>query len=200
MIKNIIFDMGQVLIHFNVADISQKAGVPDAELTLFIQEVFHSVEWVQLDRGILSFEDAVSSIKRRLPAELHGSLEKIIFSWWEWYLMPMEGMEELIGEFKAKGYGIYLLSNATEKCRGYFDKIPGSQYFDGKIISAEWKLLKPEHEIYETLFQEYHLKPEECLFVDDLNINIEAALKAGMSGVLFRGNADRLRQELGSIL
>ena len=78
----------------------------------------------------------------------------------------------------------------------YFVRFPGSRYFDGRIVSADWRLLKPQHEIYETLFREYGLRPGECFFVDDLNINIEGALCAGMDGTVFDGDMARLRREL----
>ena len=108
----------------------------------------------------------------------------------------MEGMAALLEELKGLGYGLYLLSNATVRQPEYFPDIPGSQFFDGAVISAHWKVLKPEREIYEILFREYGLDPSECFFVDDLNINVEGALCAGMDGYVFDGDMGRLRQAL----
>ena len=77
----------------------------------------------------------------------------------------------------------------------FFPRIPGSECFDGRVVSAFHKLLKPQPELYQILLREYKLKGEECFFVDDLNINVEAAMLAGMSGTVFRG-ADSLRHAL----
>ena len=78
----------------------------------------------------------------------------------------------------------------------YFDRIPGSECFDGRIVSADWKLLKPQPEIYETLLREFRLKPEECFFIDDLSVNVEGARRAGLDGAVFFGDIPRLRREL----
>ena len=107
-----------------------------------------------------------------------------------------EGMAELIRELKGLGYGIYLLSNAKADLPLYFDRIPGSECFDGRIVSADWKLLKPQPEIYETLLREFRLKPEECFFIDDLSVNVEGARRAGLDGAVFFGDIPRLRREL----
>ena len=108
----------------------------------------------------------------------------------------MPGIAELIAELDGLGYGIYLLSNATSRLHEYFHRIPGSAYFRGKIVSADVKLLKPEHEIYEKLFETFALRPEECYFIDDNPSNIEAAGCLGMAGSVFFADVNRLRGEL----
>ncbi len=196
MIRNIVFDMGQVLIHFIPVEISRKAGVPEEALETFVEELFESPEWARLDRGSITQEEAYAVVCARLPEERWESARKILYSWWEWALWPMEGMAELMAELKERGYRLYALSNATLSFHGYCGKIPGIELFDGKIISADWKLLKPQHEIYETLYREYGLQPEESFFIDDNPLNIEGAWETGMRGVVFRGDVDRLRREL----
>lgn len=195
MIRNIVFDMGNVLIHWRPDLFVERAGVPEEDRPLLLREVFASVEWVQLDRGTLSWEEAAAAMCRRLPERLHAAARELTQKWWENHLLPVEGMAQLVREIKSLGYGVYLLSNAKSDLPEYFDRIPGSECFDGRIVSADWKLLKPQPELYRVLFQEYGLKAEECFFVDDLNINIEAAILVGMSGAVFRG-ADELRREL----
>ena len=198
MIRNIILDMGNVLIHWCPERFVERYGLSEEDRALVLQEVFTSVEWIQLDRGIISFEEGIGAMCRRLPERLHTAARELTLDWWRDCLFPVEGMGELVRELKGLGYGIYLLSNATVRLPEYFDRIPGSQFFDGKIVSAEWKLLKPQHEIYETLFREYSLKPEECFFIDDLHINIEGALCVGMAGAIFYDDMVRLRRELNS--
>jgi len=196
MIKNIIFDMGQVLIHWRPFMFVEHFGLTEEEKGLLTKEVFTNMEWPQLDRGTIADEEAVRSINKRLPERLHPVVEEIITGWWKRPLVPMEGMEDVIRELKEKGYGIYLLSNAAICLRKYFHRIPGSQYFDGHIVSSEHKLLKPQHEIYETLFARYGLVPEECFFIDDSPYNIEGAYMCGMPGTVFHGNVEELRNNL----
>ena len=195
MIRNIILDMGNVLIHWYPERFVERYGLSEEDRALVLQEVFTSVEWIQLDRGIISFEEGIGAMCRRLPERLHTAARELTLDWWRDCLFPVEGMGELVRELKGLGYGIYLLSNAKADLPLYFDRIPGSECFDGRIVSADWKLLKPQPEIYELLLRQFGLKAEECFFADDLFINVEAALLVGMSGTIFRG-AKELRRAL----
>ena len=189
MIRNIIFDMGNVLIHWDPPRFMERMGLPEEDRALLLTEVFGSVEWIQTDRGTLSFEDGLKEMCAHLPERLHRAARELTLDWWKDNLLPVEGMAELVRELKGLGYNIYLLSNAKLDLHQYFDRIPGSECFDGMIVSADWKLLKPQPELYHVLLREYGLKAEECFFTDDLNINIEAAVLVGMSGTVFRGVA-----------
>ena len=195
MIRNIILDMGNVLIHWCPERFVERYGLSEEDRALVLQEVFTSVEWIQLDRGIISFEEGIGALCRRLPERLHTAARELTLDWWRDCLFPVEGMGELVRELKGLGYGIYLLSNASVDLPRFFNRIPGSECFDGRIVSADWKLLKPQPEIYELLLRQFGLKAEECFFADDLFINVEAALLVGMSGTIFRG-AKELRRAL----
>ena len=197
MIRNLVFDMGNVLIHYIPQVFMDRLGVPAEDQPLLAREVFGSVEWIRMDRGTLGQEEAVAAMEARLPRRLWEYARRLVLGWWlDGPLMPVEGMAALLEELKGLGYGLYLLSNATVRQPEYFPGIPGSQFFDGAVISTHWKVLKPEREIYEILFREYGLEPSECFFVDDLNINVEGALCAGMDGYIFDGDVGRLRQAL----
>lgn len=196
MIRNVVFDMGQVLIRWYPGLHTARYALPEEEEALLIRELFQSVEWVQLDRGTISEQEAVKAVCARLPQKLHGIVEELVTGWWQEPLTPVEGMAELLRELKDLGYGQYLLSNAGTSFRCFFQRIPGMECFDGLLISAEEKLLKPQHEIYEALFQRFGLNPLECFFVDDSPANVEGALSCGMAGVIFRGDTAQLRYDL----
>lgn len=198
MIRNIVFDMGQVLIHWNPHLLLTPYHLTGEEETTLIRELFQNVEWVRLDRGTITEEDAIQSVCRRLPEALHSCVREVVTGWYNRTLEPMEGMAALLKELKDKGLGIYLLSNANLKLRSYFPRIPGSAYFDGLLVSAEERLLKPQHEIFETLLSRFGLKGEECFFVDDSPANVEGAMEAGLQGTVFYGDPARLRRELVS--
>lgn len=196
MIRQVVFDMGNVLVHYRPRRLVQLVGAAEEDQPLLLREVFGSVEWVRLDRGCMESEEAIAAMSARLPRRLHPAARTLVEGWWKLELAPVEGMEALVGEVKALGLGVYLLSNATVHLPEYFDQIPGSQYFDGRVVSADWKLLKPQPEIYRTLLREYGLRPEECFFVDDLNVNVEGACHVGMTGAVFDGDMARLRRAL----
>lgn len=195
-IDTIVFDMGQVLIHWAPDVLLKNYDLTPEEKNTLKLELFGNVEWVQLDHGTITWDEAVDRICRRLPEKLHVPVEQSVKNWWNRTLVPMEGMEDLVKELKEAGYSIYLLSNAGITLRDYFPRIPGSQYFDGLLVSAEEKLLKPQHEIYYRLYERFGLDPETCFFIDDSPANIEGALCTGMRGIVFRGDVNRLRREL----
>lgn len=195
-IDTIVFDMGQVLIHWQPLALIAHMDLTEKQKELLLTELFQSVEWVQSDHGTIALEQIVTQVCRRLPEDLHPAVEELVLGWWRRPLVPMEGMAELIRELKEKGYNIYLLSNASVDLRKYFHRIPGSEYFDGLMVSAEERLLKPQHEIYHTLYSRFRLEPGRCLFIDDSPANIEGALCTGMEGIIFRGDTARLRREL----
>ena len=195
MIRNVIFDMGGVLIVWDPARIISRLGLPEEDGRLLRREVFDTVEWVSLDRGTLSELAALERFRSRLPARLHAAAERCVY-WWKEDFWPVAGMDALIRELKERGYGIYLLSNATRALHSYFPRLPGADCFHGKFVSADWELLKPQHEIYERFFAVFSLNPAECFFTDDAPANIEGARRAGMEGAVFYGDCARLRREL----
>ncbi len=196
MIKNIIFDMGQVLIRWSPQLVTRRFSLPEEDNALLISEVFGGVEWTAMDRGRMTAEESLELICRRLPERLHSAARSVVLEWWKAELVPMEGMAELIAELKGMEYNIYLLSNASSALNSYFHRLPGAEHFSGRIVSADVKLLKPQHEIYELLYSRFSLKPEECIFIDDSPANIDGAQCTGMDGVVFRGDVRRLRREL----
>ena len=196
VIRNIVFDMGQVLIWWTPALMTAHIPLGDEDRALLIREVFGNVEWVRLDRGTLTGEEAAEKICARLPERLHVHAHFLVKEWWSLELKPVAGMAAVVRDLKEAGYGIYLLSNANIQLRENFHRIPGAEYFDGLLVSSEEKMIKPHREIYGRLFERFSLVPEECFFIDDAPANIEGALMAGMPGAVFCGDTARLRREL----
>ena len=142
MIRNIVFDMGQVLLRFDPAYFIERAGAADEDKDLLLREVYKSLEWARMDRGSLTEAEAAESMCRRLPERLHETVHALVDKW-DRPILPVEGMEELIEELKQKGYGIYLLSNASYRQHEYWPRVPASRFFDGTLVSADVKLVKP---------------------------------------------------------
>lgn len=196
MIRNIVFDMGNVLIEWDPDRIVARQNLHGEDAKRLRREVFDCVEWVSMDRGTMSQDEGLARILRRLPPELHGAAERCVRDWWKDELRHIEGMETLIREISALGYPIYLLSNATSFLHDYFHRLPAANCFSGMLVSADWGLLKPQHEIFETFFDRFSLRPEECFFIDDSPVNIDGAAVAGMAGTVFFRDMARLRRDL----
>ncbi len=196
MIKHVIFDMGGVLVDFNPLRSVKKLFTDKEDIDLLHQEIFWGPDWVELDRGTLTVEQAVDRACKRLPARFHISIRHLFNNWAD-EMLPIDEMLPLVREIKNSGYGIYLLSNAPLNFYTYRNRIPAFTYFDGFIVSAEHLTLKPEAEIYKVLFNTFNLNPAECFFIDDMPENIEGAAALGMKGHCFdHGNVAVLRKAL----
>ena len=195
MIKNILFDMGNVLIRFDRKAFLDRLDISEEDKQLLLREVFLSVEWVQMDRGTLCEETAEPLMCQRLPEHLHSAVHSLV-SLWDDPMLPIAGMAELVEELKDNGYGIYLLSNASVRQHEYWPKIPGWQSFDGKIISADEKVMKPHPDYYLRALDRFKLIPGECVFIDDVPANIEGAMYCGIPGIVFHGDVQLLRKQL----
>lgn len=187
--------MGGVLVVFDPDLFLKRYEINEDEKQLLKNEVFGSVEWVMLDRGTITYKDAFGRIKKRLPEQLHEVAWDLMVRW-DQPLILMPGMEELIEDLNRSGYGIYLLSNASIRQPEYWKRIPASRFFTDVMISCNYKLLKPDPEIFHTAYAKFGIKPEESLFIDDNPGNVESAVFTGMDGFIFRGETDDLRRWL----
>ncbi len=189
MIKNIIFDLGNVLISFRPSEFLDKKNYPENIKITILSDIFRSKEWFMLDNGEITTSEAIDSIA------LKSSLKKEeivhIFNLRTEVMFPLDLNVRLLPELKKQGFRLYYLSNFPVdtfeeiKTGYYFFK-----YFDGGIISAEVKFSKPDKQIYEILINRYSLVSAECLFVDDLAINVDAAEILGMKGLVTKGSTD----------
>ena len=182
MIKNIIFDLGNVLIKYSPESFLEK-NVKKERQEKFIATVFKSKEWLELDRGTLSYEDAIEKFAE-IITEDRENIEKLFKNNIMDCLAPIEENIEILKKLKKKGYNLFVLSNfhrpafeQVQKEWEFFDE------FDGGVISCYCHLLKPNQRIYELLLARYGLIPEETLFIDDTKINVEKAEKIGMEGI-----------------
>lgn len=195
MIRNILFDMGNVLLRFDRQAFLDRLEVSEQDKQLLMQEVFLSEDWVSMDWGTLREETAEPIMCQRLPQHLHDAVHQLV-SCWDQPILPVAGMKELVQELKEAGYGIYLLSNASLRQRAYWPRVPGSEFFDGTLISAEEGVIKPLPEIYRLCLDRFGLKAEECFFIDDVKANIDGATFCGIAGAVFQEDVPLLRRQL----
>lgn len=195
MIRNIVFDMGNVMIYFHKSLFLDQAGAEGEDRTLLERVVFDSLEWARLDRGSLLEDEAERIMCARLPERLHDKVHYFVYDW-DKPLRPVRDMAPLVRELKEKGYGIYLLSNAASRQHVYWPDIPGSECFDGTLISADEQLTKPEREIYELFLERFGLKADECVFIDDNTVNAEGAYRCGLHPIVFHDDVGELRARL----
>jgi putative hydrolase of the HAD superfamily len=194
MIKNIVFDLGNVLLDFDPENYLEELGYSGETKAKLMQEIFKTEEWLQLDRGTISQKKAVEKWQQRNP-ELAEAITEVMAEWEKILTLKNDSLE-ILKSTAEKDYNLYILSNFQKKAFDYvISEYDFFNYFDGRVISADIHLIKPEAEIYEHLLDKFNLKAEETLFIDDSKANIEAALKKGIRVIHFK-DADSLSEEL----
>ncbi len=184
MIKNIIFDVGRVLVTFDPVQYVNSLGFDEETARAVVGAIFLNPLWIETDRGVISVEEFEDAFVGNAPEyevqirEVYRNIGGVI------ELMPhtMPWVKAL----KERGYRLYVLSNYGEylfqESKHKLDFMP---YMDGAVISYQVQMIKPDREIYEHILDKYGLAPEECVFIDDRLENVEAAKAIGMSGIQF---------------
>ena len=197
--KNIVVDMGKVLVEYEADRVCRQFMTVEAEIKEVSTFVFVSPEWLMLDMGVISEEEALKRMQSRLGTEHEKKMAELCLKHWhEYNMFPKEGMKELVEELKEKGFGLYICSNASLRLLScYKEVIPAIDCFDGVLFSAEVKCMKPQREMYEHLFERFGLNPADCFFIDDMQLNIDGAKACGMDGYCFAdGDVKKLRKTL----
>lgn len=198
MVKNLIFDLGNVLISFKPSEYFDKNNYPETIKTTILSDIFGSQEWLMLDKGEITTPEAIDSIAKK--SSLNKKEIDHIFNLRTDLMFPLDQNVRLLPELKKRGFRLYYLSNFP---LDIFDEIKDGyyffKYFDGGLISAEVKSSKPDDPIYRTLLEKYSLIPGECLFVDDLEINVKTAEAIGMK-VLFTHGSLEISKEIEKAL
>lgn len=192
MLKNVIFDFGGVVCTF-----SQDAILDDfctGEAHARLKPVLFR-NWQALDEGTADYEEYVAETLKLLDGE-DKQIAQRFFREWHRSMRPIPGIWALVGELKARGYGVFLLSNASTWFAGHLDDYPILRLFDGRLISAPEKMAKPEERIYRLALERFGLNAAETLFVDDRAENTEAAERVGIAGYVFDGDAEKLRERI----
>lgn len=205
MIKNIVFDVGNVLIKFEPDKMLAAYGLSQQEISAALEKVFFSDEWRECDRGIGWHDEILPPLLETLTPRCAAAVRDICFPRdFELRHMPqVEGMARLLAGLKEQGYRLYILSNFSFGFHTFAPHVKAFEYCDGIFVSCDYMLLKPEREIYEKFFEVFSLKPEECLFIDDTPANIEGGRGAGMDGIVFnalRETAEELNEKLKNYL
>ncbi len=194
MIKNIIFDLGNVLLKFKPNEFLLRFTDDKEYIDQFISKVTRSKTWLELDRGTNSVENARTIFLSEYPDE--KEIIELFFDQWMDMLTPIEENVKILEEVKELGYRTYILSNYIIEAFSYVSsKYNFLSLFDGQIISGVEKVIKPEKAIYELLLSRYNLAPEESLFIDDVLFFLKPAKKLGMKTIWNRPETD-LREEL----
>lgn len=200
MIKNVIFDIGNVLVDFRWRVLMEELGLPAETQAIFAKTVFGSRWWGELDHGI--YEEAEILAHFREDNKEHLDEFDLVWDNRGRLVEPYAYAVAWIEQLKASGLKVYLLSNYPRDvftlhtecgCFPFLDRV------DGRVVSGFVKMVKPNADIYEYLLSEYGLAAGECVFVDDREENVETARALGMKGIVFQGY-EQARSELDELV
>ena len=186
MIRNYIFDFGNVLGRYMPEEMTAAIVSDPADAAVICPVVFDRLYWDKLDYGDITDDEVKAGVCSRLPQKYHESACRI-YDRWHTLMPPVPKMRELVADIKAKGGRIYL---EVEWIRDLFS------LFDGLVFSGTIGMAKPNRDIFEYILNRYDLRAEESVFIDDAPINIAACEAVGIRGILFDGSADKVRETL----
>ncbi len=185
MIKNVVFDIGNVLVAFDWKNHYKNLGYDDEMVERLARATVYSDDWGEYDRGVLTQEEIVNRFIKNDP-EIEADIRRVNEDFAD--LLPVyEYSKGMLLDLKKQGFCVYALSNMSHKAvneaGGFMDLL---LLMDGYILSCDVKLIKPDHEIYKALYEKYKLNPQETVFFDDTEKNIVAAKETGMHGIIFK--------------
>lgn len=192
MIKNIIFDIGNVLTDWRWREFLMDQGFDEAMVERIGNATVNTPIWGELDRGVWTEEELMAGFVANDP-EIEQEIRKGFAS--------RAGMVTIrdyacdwVRELKEQGYKVYYLSNFSESTqKDCPDALTFLPLMDGGILSYQVKMIKPDPAIYRLLLERYELEPEESIFLDDTGENIKTANELGIHGIVFENKEQALR-------
>lgn len=199
MIKNIVFDLGGVLVNWDPIHLYRKIFDDETKAVEFLQRVC-TYEWnLEQDRG-RTLEEATESKIQEFP-DFEAEIRAYYGRWTEMFQGIIEENVRVLHDFLGNDtHHVYALTNWSRETWPIAQELfPFFRDFDGSVVSGEVGIIKPDPDIYRLLVEKYHLTPEESVFIDDRKENVEAAQALNFHGIHYHGRSVSLRDELDRI-
>ncbi len=188
MYKNVIFDLGGVVVEYNPRDFLMDHFLNKAAEEIVYDLTFGSKEWVELDRGTLS-RGTANRIMLENAARCGRTFEvQTVIEEWPIILKTKKSTIKTMCKLKMAGCRLYYLSNIAADTLDLLRERDFFPLFDGGLASCDVNINKPDPHIYTALMQRYHLAYDESIFVDDNKQNAQAAYNLGITGILYKGH------------
>lgn len=199
MIKNIVFDFGNVLVKHDFIGYFAEYFHSEEKARNFFKQAIPQELNNEIDRELHPFRYHIERQQQLWP-EYKDALDLFDIHYADFFTGEMPGMRELMAELKGEGYRLLGLSNWSSKVNDVMARFPDIfSLLEGSLISYTVHQLKPEREIYETFLRKFGVEASECVFIDDRPANIEGCRKVGMHGIVF-SNTEQLRNDLRQLL
>lgn len=190
MIKNIIFDLGGVVLKNNPSIVMNSLNIDNKDYDTIYNTFFNNL--VLLDNGNMTLVDYFN--KCNIPNNLKIKYKDVLCNYFK-YREFNDNVVNLMKKLKDNNYKIYILSNNNKETYDYLFNLEKLNFIDGWIISSEYGIMKPDIKLYNILLDKYNLIASECCFIDDKEENINTSFSIGMKGFVFK-NFDLLIKDL----
>ena len=199
MINTIIFDIGMVLVDFCWQDMLKNLGFEGETFEKIADATMRNPLWQDFDRGTWSTKELIRRFVSNAP-EYKTEIETV-FQNMDKIVTLYDYSMDWIRQLKSDGYKVYILSNIPELVHldNLDDKLRFLKEVDGAVLSYQERLLKPERRIYEVLCERYGIVPEQAVFFDDKQENVDAAREFGLNAICFKGYEQGI-EELNKLL
>lgn len=191
--KLIVFDMGHVFIDFEWHEVCRAfwthAGISKDEF----RPIIKSLSNLGYEKGEISTSDFLLEVNKHLKTSL--SLDEFT-RMWNFTFRENKEMVALI-ERLGKLRPLYLLSNCNENHYSFLERnYKVGRHFQERILSFEVGMQKPDERIYHEVLRRSGLMAGDCLFIDDLEENVEAAQAIGMHTIQYKGSVSQLQNQI----
>ena len=197
-VDTVVFDVGNVLIRWDIHNLYRKMFPSDAAIKQFLDETGLMIRNHEFDRGEL-FETGLAELTRRFP-RYAKPLAAFDQRWEECLDGAVNGNVALLREFKQAGVPVHAITNFNQyKFRYAQTLFPFLREFDEAVVSGEERLIKPDPAIYQVLLQRRGLSAAQCVFIDDVAANIATAQALGFRTVHFLEGQTDARAEFRAL-
>lgn len=188
---DIILDMGNVLLEWNKDKILQEVSDTKEEYLVLDKTIFQSGLWEKLDLGTMTREELVLKVVSMIGSTYQKKVEEVIWNWPS-YIDIYREVFPVLSELKKKGHRIFVLSNTSKV---FYDLLeeqlsPLKELLDGFVLSCDIKAIKPDLAMFKGIFEKYQLDPANCVFLDDIEGNTNAAEKLGIKAHQVKKRSD----------
>jgi len=199
MIKNVVFDVGNVIVGYLPLEYIMSLGFDRETSKALVIKTFGHDLWLEHDRGLYSHDELWDTFESTNP-DSAADIRKLRDDWWPDRVPLIEDSAAFLRECNKSGYNTYILSNFNAEMFAYIEeRFPVLAEVRGKVVSGAEKLMKPEPAIYTLLLERFELTPSETVFIDDKPENIEAAKAQGIYGIIFADPA-QMRRDFAAIV
>ena len=188
---NIILDMSNVLLEWNKDKILQGVSDTKEEYLILDKAIFQSGLWERLDLGTMTREELVLKVVSMIGRTYQKKVEEVIWNWSS-YIDIYTEVFPVLSELKKKGHRIFVLSNTSKV---FYDLLeeqlsPLKDLLDGFVLSRDIKAIKPDLAMFKEILDKYQLDPTNCVFLDDIEDNTNAAQKLGIKAHQVKKRSD----------